>query len=181
MLLAQFVDQGISAIVFDQAMLIAYSGQWGINFLVISLAIPLLCRLSGMYYLAGLASLMIGFALFYASIHLSCWLWLELSLNWSRMIHLLQNHSYLLTGAVCFAGLFLLFISSFGNFLQQITAKLLVLVTAIALLHFFLAAAGDRTMPGIYAGICMTLLGYGKGRSAIPKSLPALLGRFLKR
>ncbi|MCH9699745.1 MAG: hypothetical protein K0U68_16740 [Gammaproteobacteria bacterium] len=168
-----------SGIISDD-FLLAYSGLWALNFMVFFLAIKPAMRITGFQLLASLQTMMGWFAAGYAVVHAIVWLAIDLHWNWSFIAGRIEQDLILLCGAAGLVGLLLLFINPFDA-LDQLTSKLLVPVVAVCLIHFFFVTTEDRTMPGIYTGVFLTLLGYRGKHAMVPKSVPELVSRLLKK
>lgn len=170
---------GQSGSVLD-GFFLAYSGLWALNFTVFYLAIKPAIRITGFQLLASLQTIMGWFAVGYAVVHAIAWVAIDLNWSWSFVAGRIEQDLVLLCGAAGLAGLVLLFANPFDG-LRQFTAKLLVPVVAVCLVHFFFVTTEDRTMPGIYTGVFLTLLGYRGKHAIVPKSVPELVSRLLKR
>ncbi|MEE9425263.1 MAG: hypothetical protein V3V18_09825, partial [Methylococcales bacterium] len=59
--------------------------------------------------------------------------------------------------------------------------KLIFPIVILSMIHFFLATSEDRTMPGIYAGVFLTLMGYRGKAGLIPRSVPDLVSRIFRK
>lgn len=173
--------------VYTSHFILRYSATWTLNFMVIRLAITPAIRMTGLNILTSLKSMMVVLILLYASLHVVAWVLFDLNGNWQVMIEQVTRDIALLPGAAAFLMLIPLVIgtsdlvSKLPGLATTLSAKLFVPVIVLSLLHFFLVTSEDRTMPGIYAGVFLTLIGY-RGKSAlIPRSVPSLVSRLLRK
>ncbi len=167
--------------------IVSYSASWALNFLVFSLAISPAIRLTGFNVLSSLQNMMGLFVFLYASLHVIAWVAVDLNWNWQIIIQRITQSPYLLPGAVAYL-LLIPMLTNCSSVIQRVLGdvcsligKLIVPVVILSMIHFFLVTSEDRTMPGIYAGVFLTLMGYRGKAGAIPRSVPDLISRFLKR
>ena len=167
--------------------ILRYSASWALNFLVFSLAIAPAIRITGFSILSSLQAMMGVFALLYASLHLLAWIVVDLNANWQVVIEQIIQSPSLLAGAAGYVLLFLMLTNS-SHFIKELLGpigdligKLIIPVVFLSMVHFFLVTSEDRTMPGIYAGVFLTLMGYKGKAKAIPRSVPGLLSRLFKK
>jgi len=66
--------------------ILAYSGSWALNFLVLSLAIAPAIRITGLNVLDSLRNLMELFVFVYASLHMLAWVAVDLDWNWQLVV-----------------------------------------------------------------------------------------------
>ncbi len=171
----------------SNAFILRYSGLWALNFLVFSLAIAPAIRIIGFNALAGLQSMMSLFVFVYATFHVIAWVVIDVNWNWQAMIDSVMQDMRLLAGVVAYF-LMIPLIVSHSQLIQQLLgsvsrtiSKLIIPVIVLSMIHFFLVVSEDRTMPGIYAGVFLALLGYREKVGAIPRSVPDLVSRLLRK
>jgi sulfoxide reductase heme-binding subunit YedZ len=171
----------------SSGFILRYSASWALNFLIFSLAIAPAIRITGFNILASLQSMLGLFVLLYASLHVVTWVIVDLNGHWQLIIERVMQSTYLIPGAVAFLLLIPLLANS-SRLIQElldpiggIIDKLIVPVIILSMIHFFLVTTENRTMPGIYAGVFLTLMGYRGKTGSIPRSVPALIARLLKK
>jgi sulfoxide reductase heme-binding subunit YedZ len=167
--------------------ILAYSGSWALNFLALSLAISPAIRITGLKILGSLQTMMGLLVFLYASLHVVAWVALDLNWNWQLIIERATQSPALLPGFAAFLLLIPLLtnnsslIQNVPGSISGLIGKLIVPVMILSMIHFFLTTSSDRTMPGIYAAVFLTLMGYrGKAR-LIPRSIPDLISRILRK
>ncbi len=167
--------------------ILRYSASWALNFLVLSLAIAPAIRITGINTLAHLENMMKLFVFVYASLHLATWIAYHLNWQWQIIIERIMQSTSLLPGAVAYLLLVPLatnstrFIQKLCGFMSGMIGKLIVPVVILSMIHFFLVTTEDRTMPGIYTGVFLTLMGYRGKTGVIPRSVPDLVSRLLRK
>ncbi len=167
--------------------ILAYSGSWALNFLVLSLAIAPAIRITGLNILDSLHNLMGLFVFVYASLHVFAWVAVDLNWNWQAIIEQTMQSPYLIPGVAAYL-LLIPLLTNCSNLVQDILGdlcgligKLIFPIVILSMIHFFLATSEDRTMPGIYAGVFLTLMGYRGKAGLIPRSVPALVSRIFRK
>lgn len=164
----------------SDGFILAYSALWALNFMVFYLAVKPAIRITGFQALASLQTMMGLFAVIYAVFHAISWLAIDLNWNWLLIVGRIEQNLALLCGLAGLLGMILVFLNPFDS-LSHVTSTLIVPVIGLCLIHFFFVTTVDRTMPGIYTGVFLTLLGYRGKQAMIPKSVPELVTRWLKK
>ncbi len=169
------------------SFILTYSGSWALNFLVLSLAIAPAIRITGLNVLDSLQNLMELFVFVYASLHMLAWVAVDLNWNWQAIIEQTMQSPYLIPGVAAYL-LLIPLLTNCSNFVQDILGdlcgligKLIFPIVILSMIHFFLATSEDRTMPGIYAGVFLTLMGYRGKAGLIPRSVPDLVSRIFRK
>jgi len=74
------------------------TGLWGLYFLLITLAITPIKKLSGMLWLVGLRRMLGLFAFFYACLHLTIYTWLDQYFLWDAIVEDIFKRPYITLG-----------------------------------------------------------------------------------
>ncbi len=171
----------------SDGFILAYSGSWALNFLVLSLAIAPAIRITGLNVLDSLRNLMELFVFVYASLHMLAWVAVDLDWNWQLVVERAIQSPYLISGVAAYL-LLIPLLTNCSNLVQDVLGdlcgligKLIFPIVILSMIHFFLATSEDRTMPGIYAGVFLTLMGYRGKAGLIPRSVPALVSRIFRK
>jgi methionine sulfoxide reductase heme-binding subunit len=162
------------------------TGDWTLRFLLITLAVTPLRRLTGWNALARLRRMLGLFAFFYACLHFATWLVLDQFFHWPGIVEDIAERPFITVGFASFLLLIPLAATSTDAMVRRLGAKrwqaLHRLVYAIAVggvLHFLWLVKKDLTEPLIYAAILAVLLGYrvvvrvqkaGRPAAATPKT-----------
>ncbi len=154
-------DLGANPIEF----VIRSNGTWALTFLLLTLSITPLRKLTGANWLVQLRRMLGLYAFFYAALHLTAYVWLDQWFDWQAIGKDIVKHPFILAGFSSFALLIPLATTSTNAMMKRLKKnwqKLHTLVYPIALLavlHYFWLVKKDITQPLIYAGVLMVLLG----------------------
>jgi len=106
------------------------------------------------------------FVFFYATVHLSMYLWLDMQFDASDIVEDIVEHKYITIGMVAYLTLIPLTITSTKGAIRRLGRRWqklhrLIYVTAIAgTIHYLWAVKKDTFLPLVYLTICILLLGY---------------------
>ncbi len=142
------------------------TGYWTLTFLLISLAVTPLRRLSGWLWLMRLRRMLGLFAFFYAALHFSTYLVLDQFFDWDAIGKDIVKRPYISIGFGAFVMLIPLAVSSSDAMIRRLGGKCwrvlhsLVYPCAIAgVVHFCWLVKKDLTRPIIFAAFLGLLLG----------------------
>jgi sulfoxide reductase heme-binding subunit YedZ len=143
------------------------TGLWTLNFLLITLAITPLRKLSGLLWLIKFRRMLGLFAFFYASLHLVTYVWLDQFFDVHAMLKDVAHRPFITVG---FTGLVLLVplaVTSTRKMIQRLGGKrwqrlhrLIYVAAAAGVVHFWWLVKKDITQPFIYGCILAGLLAY---------------------
>jgi methionine sulfoxide reductase heme-binding subunit len=141
-------------------------GTWALNFLLITLAVTPLRKLSGWHWLIRLRRMLGLYAFFYALLHLSSYLWLDQFFDWIEIFKDILKRPFITVGMLTFLLLLPLAVTSnnwmirrLGGRRWQWLHRLIYPIAMLAVLHYFWLVKKDLTQPLIYAGMLAFLLG----------------------
>ncbi len=147
-----------------------YLGDWGLNFLLLSLALRPMRELSGAAYLARYNRMIGLFAFFYALLHVLSYVWLEWGLSWGHMWADIKLRYFIIFGIIAFIMLALSAITSTKSWTKRLGGqtwkrlhRTIYAVNLLIAVHFILATAtADAGMfrAMIYTVLILLLLGY---------------------
>lgn len=142
-------------------------GTWTLVFLLITLTITPLRKLSGWTWLIKLRRMAGLFAFFYATLHFITYIWLDQFFDLSAMYKDIIKRPFITIGFAAFVMLIPLALTSTNAMMRKMGGKnwqlLHRLVYAIALfgvLHYWWLVKKDLTQPIIYSSVLAVLLGY---------------------
>jgi sulfoxide reductase heme-binding subunit YedZ len=157
--------------------LIRSLGRWALKFLLITLCITPLRKLTGLGWLMRFRRMLGLFAFLYAVIHLSTYLWLDQSLDWIAIAKDIIKRPFITVGMLTFTLLLALAITSTNGMVRRMGFETwqklhyAIYVAAIcAVLHFWWLVKLDVTWPTIYAFMLAALLGvrlWWRGRAKL--------------
>lgn len=139
-------------------------GKWGLNFLLITLAITPLRRLTRINWLIHFRRMLGLFAFFYILLHFVIYAVLDQGLDLKFIIEDIIERPYITLGIIALLMLIPLAVTSTNKMMRRLGRnwqKLHRLVYVIAILgvwHFYWQVKGDEPEPLIYAGILAVLL-----------------------
>lgn len=143
------------------------TGDWALRFLLITLAVTPLRRLSGWHALIRLRRMLGLFAFFYALLHLSTWLVLDQFFDLQAMIDDIIDRPYITVGMASFVILAVLAATSTNGMIKRLGGRAwrrlhrLVYVAAVGgVLHYLWLVKADIREPVIYGSILFVLLAY---------------------
>lgn len=141
-------------------------GEWGLRFLLITLAITPAIRLTRWTMLAQFRRMMGLFAFFYVFLHLCVFIVLDLSGSFSALWHEILKRKFITVGMLAFAILIPLAATSFNKIIKKMGAarwkklhKLVYLAAPLAVLHFYWMVKADKSEPIVYGTVLTILLG----------------------
>lgn len=141
-------------------------GTWTFNFLLITLAVSPLRKLSGWHWLLRLRRMLGLFAFFYVVLHLLTYLWLDQFFDWQAIAKDILKRPFITVGMSAFVLLVPLAVTSNKAMMQRLGGKRwqklhrTVYVTGIfAAVHYWWMVKLDTTQPLIYAVMLALLLG----------------------
>ena len=140
-------------------------GNWGLRFILITLAITPLRRLTGWSWLSRFRRMIGLFTFFYVLMHFTTWFVLDRDLMISEVIDDIIKRPFILIGFTAFLILLALAVTSFTAIRRrmgrnwQIMHNAVYAVGILGVWHYWWQVKKDITEPLIYATILSTLLG----------------------
>jgi len=152
------------------------TGSWALRFLLITLAITPLRRLTGWRRPVLLRRMFGLFSFFYASLHVLVWLWLDREFAWGGMLADIAKRPYITVGFLSFLILTALAATSNAFSMRNLGLRwkqlhrLVYVAALLAVLHFIWLVKADLLEPMVYLGIfsLLMLLRIPRGRKARP-------------
>jgi len=143
------------------------TGTWALVFLLASLAVTPLRRLTRQPGLARFRRLVGLFAFFYGSLHFLTYLWLDKFFDFGEMFRDITRRPFITAGFTAYALLIPLAATSTSGSIRRLGGRnwqrlhRVVYLSAIAsVIHFWWKVKADTREPAIYAAILAALLGY---------------------
>ena len=146
--------------------LIHRCGLWGLNFLLITLTVPPLRRITGWNWLLQFRRMFGLFAFFYLCLHFTAYAGLDQRFDLSAIAEDILERPYITLGITGLTLLIPLAATSTGGMMRRLGRRWLQLhrlVYAVAILgtwHFYWQVKKDILEPLIYAGVLALLLGF---------------------
>jgi methionine sulfoxide reductase heme-binding subunit len=161
-------------------------GQWGLRFLVITLAITPLRDWFNASWLISLRRMLGLFAFTYVLLHFLTWLVLDQGLYWSGVLADIAKRPFITLGFLALVLLIPLAITSTNKMMRRLGKRwktlhrLIYLIAILGVWHYYWQVKADVREPLIYAAIVAVLLGWRmwkSRRNPIRSRTPAALAR----
>ena len=156
--------------------LIHETGIWGLNFLLITLAVTPLRRLTGLNWLIRFRRMLGLYAFFYAALHFVAYAVIDQRLDIGAIVEDIVERPYITIGIAALLGLLPLAATSTRGMVRRLGKRwqrLHRLIYPIAILgvwHFYWQTKQDILEPLVYSGILLVLLllrtSWGRGAAA---------------
>ena len=142
------------------------SGDWTLIFLLITLAVTPLRKLTGQLWLIRFRRMFGLFAFFYSSLHFLTYVWLDKFFNVQEMLADVAKRRFITVGFTAFVLLIPLAITSTAGWIRRLGGRRwnrlhrLIYLSAIAgVVHYYWLVKADVRKPLEYAAVLALLLG----------------------
>jgi methionine sulfoxide reductase heme-binding subunit len=141
-------------------------GTWALNFLLITLLVTPVRQLTGLSHLPRLRRMLGLFAFFYAVLHFTVYLTLDLEFNFRELFKDIAKRPYITIGFAALVLLTPLAVTSTNKMMRRLGRRwqklhrLIYVIAVLGVWHFYWQVKRDVREPLIYAGILAVLLGY---------------------
>lgn len=143
------------------------TGDWTLRFLLITLAITPIRKLTGQLWLIRYRRMFGLFAFFYGTLHFLTYIWLDKFFDVHEMLHDIAKRKFITVGFTGFVLLIPLVLTSTTASIRRLGGKRwqalhrLIYFSAIAgVIHYWWLVKADIHLPLEYAAILTVLLGY---------------------
>jgi sulfoxide reductase heme-binding subunit YedZ len=141
-------------------------GTWTLNFLLITLAVTPLRKLTGWHAALRLRRMLGLFSFFYAVLHLTSYLWFDQFFDWGEIAQDILKRPFITVGMAAFMLLVPLAATSsnfairrLGGRRWQALHRTVYVIGILAVLHYSWLVKADQSQPLLYGGILAVLLG----------------------
>lgn len=141
-------------------------GQWGLRFLVITLAVTPVKDWFNMPWLVQLRRMLGLYAFCYVLLHFLTWLILDQGLYWSGIVEDIGERPFITIGFTALLLLVPLAVTSTNKMMRRLGRRwkklhrLIYLICLLAVWHYYWQVKSDTTEPLIYLAIVLVLLGW---------------------
>jgi sulfoxide reductase heme-binding subunit YedZ len=162
------------------------TGDWTLRFLLITLAVTPLRKLSGWNWLLRFRRMLGLYAFFYSVVHLSSYVAFDHVFDMAEILKDIVKRPFITVGFAALVLMVPLAVTSTNAMVRRLGARrwtalhrLMYLLAPLGVLHFWWMVKRDVTEPAIYAAILTALLGYrliaarGSGKPATSPRLAA--------
>ena len=142
------------------------TGTWTLVFLLVTLSITPLRKLSGVLWLIRLRRMLGLFAFFYGVLHFTTYIWLDKFFDVHEMMKDVYKRPFITVGFTAFVLLIPLALTSTQGMIRrlgrrwQILHRLIYVTAALGVVHYLWLVKADRRVPEIYGAILAALLVY---------------------
>lgn len=158
------------------------TGVWTLRFIVATLAITPLRRISGWHRLIKFRRMVGLFAFFYGSLHFATYLWLDQFFDWGSIVKDIPKRPFIAMGFASFALMLPLAVTSTQKMIRRLGGKRwdllhrLIYITAVgACVHYIWLVKAVTYRQIVYATLVAALLAFRllwKYRTAAPLKRP---------
>ena len=154
------------------------TGSWTLTFLLITLSVTPLRRITGLQGLIKLRRMFGLFAFFYVSLHFTTYIWLDQFFDFAGIIKDVAKRPFITVGFSSFVLLIPLALTSSAAMIRRLGRRWqqlhrLVYLCAIGgVVHFLWLVKADRRQPFIYGAILTFLLAYRAIMKRFEKIIP---------
>lgn len=141
-------------------------GTWTLNFLLITLTVSPLRKLTGWHWLLRLRRMLGLFAFFYVVLHLTTYLWLDQFFDWAAILKDILKRPFITVGMSAFVLLVPLAVTSnqamirrLGGRRWQQLHRAIYAIAIFGVVHYWWLVKKDVTLPALYAVLLAVLLG----------------------
>jgi methionine sulfoxide reductase heme-binding subunit len=141
------------------------TGAWALVFLLITLSMTPIRLLTGQVWQIQLRRMLGLFMFFYASLHITTYLWLDFAFMWDELLIDVTKHPRILVGFAAFLLTIPLAVTSNSYMIKQLKTgwkklhQLVYVVAILAVVHFLMLVKKDLTEPIYYAVALIILFG----------------------
>ena len=141
-----------------------FTGDWTLRFLLITLAVTPLRRLTGWNRFVRYRRMLGLFAFFYASLHFLTWLVIDQFFDWDEIVKDIVKRPFITVGFSAFLCLVPLAATSNNRMVQKLGPrwrtlhKLVYVIATLGVLHFLWLVKADIREPVLYGVLLITLL-----------------------
>ena len=156
------------------------TGEWTLRFVLITLAMTPLRRLTGSAWPLRLRRMLGLFSFFYVCVHLLTYLWLDHFFDWEEIFTDIVKRPYITLGMLAFILLVPLALTSTKKMMKRLGQrwkslhKLIYIIAILGVLHFLLLVKADLMEPIIYILLLFVLFLFRLKPSLIQRFKPSI-------
>ncbi len=140
------------------------TGQWGLRFLLLTLTVTPLRRLTGWRWLLRFRRMLGLFAFYYLTLHFLTWIWLDQELVWANILADIVKRPYVTVGFTAWVLLLPLVVTSTRGMMRRLGRnwqrlhRTIYAIAVLGVLHYVWLVKADLLEPLIYSGLLSVLL-----------------------
>lgn len=142
------------------------TGTWTLVFLLVTLSVTPLRKISGWPSLIQFRRMLGLFAFFYASLHFTTYIWLDQFFDLSAIVKDVPKRPFITAGFLSFVLLIPLAVTSTRGMIRRLGRRwqqlhrLIYLIAIGGVIHYLWLVKADRSQPFLYGACLALLLGY---------------------
>jgi sulfoxide reductase heme-binding subunit YedZ len=142
------------------------SGTWTLVFLLLTLTMTPLRRITGWNGWQQYRRMLGLFAFFYVSLHFTTYIWLDQFFDWDAIVRDVIKRPFITVGFSAFILLIPLAVTSTNAMMRRLKRRwgqlhqLIYLIAILGVTHYWWLVKKDLTQPLIYAALLAVLLGW---------------------
>jgi sulfoxide reductase heme-binding subunit YedZ len=143
------------------------TGRWTLTFLLITLSVTPVRKLSGLAWLIRFRRMLGLFAFFYGSLHLMTYVWLDKFFDVHAMLHDIAKRRFITAGMTAWFLMLPLALTSTTGWIRRLGGKrwqklhrLIYFSAAAGVVHFIWLVKADLRRPLTYGAVLALLLAY---------------------
>jgi sulfoxide reductase heme-binding subunit YedZ len=143
-----------------------HTGQWTLRFLLLGLLITPLRQLTGWVSLIRYRRLIGLFAAFYATTHMSLWLFIDQQLDWGLLVEDVLDRPYITLGFIGWLLLLPLVATSTKGMIKKLGTswrklhRAVYIIPVLGVVHYTMSLKADFSLPILYGVTLAVLLGF---------------------
>ena len=143
-----------------------HTGQWTLRFLLLGLMITPLRQLTGWVSLIRYRRLIGLFAAFYATTHMSLWLFIDQQLDWGLLVEDVLDRPYITLGFIGWLLLLPLVATSTKGMIKKLGTswrklhRAVYIIPVLGVVHYTMSLKADFSLPILYGVTLAVLLGF---------------------
>ena len=143
-----------------------HTGQWTLRFLLLGLLITPLRQLTGWVSLIRFRRLIGLFAAFYATTHMSLWLFIDQQLDWGLLVEDVLDRPYITLGFIGWLLLLPLVATSTKGMIKKLGGlwrklhRAVYVIPVLGIVHYTMSLKADFSLPILYGVILAVLLSF---------------------
>lgn len=152
------------------------TGRWTLTFLLVTLAITPLRKVSGLTWLIRFRRMVGLFAFFYGTLHLMTYVWLDKFFDVHAMLHDIAKRRFITAGMTAWTLMLPLALTSTSGWIRRLGGKnwqrlhrLIYLSATAGVIHFIWLVKADLRRPLTYGAILLSLLAIRAGGWAVAR------------
>jgi methionine sulfoxide reductase heme-binding subunit len=143
------------------------TGVWTLRFLIITLSVTPLRRISGWSFLQRFRRMFGLFAFLYVSVHFTTYIYLDKFFDWAEMLRDIAKRPFITVGFTAFTLLIPLAVTSFDSLMKWMGGRrwrrlhsTIYFCAVLGVIHYLWLVKADTQRPIIYGIFVLLLLGY---------------------